>query len=257
MRYRIIALLLLLCPALALSGITGWENSALIPLALILLFYLLIHIKRRLIRPRPDGYLDENTVTVKSGDMNFYLFRNQLGWFAVDSGYQSSSTAGKLEALGIRPETVHTVFLTHSDYDHTGGLEIFSSAVVYMHGEEKPLVNRQQARLFFLYRVPGLERDIRWFTGREWDLPLKPVFLPGHTRGHCGYLVNNRYLCTGDAIRFTRKGLRPFFRFLCMNPGRAKESAAKISRCADNLILCTGHSGVYQKQEGRFKALPQ
>ena len=42
-----------------------------------------------------------------------------------DTGAKGRLLLGNMETLGIAPETIDTVFLSHNHWDHTGGLQDF------------------------------------------------------------------------------------------------------------------------------------
>lgn len=65
----------------------------------------------------------------------------------VDTGYDSDEAAARarpicltpraaLEPLGIAPETVDCVIVTHLHYDHAGGLHLFPNATLHMQAAE-------------------------------------------------------------------------------------------------------------------------
>jgi glyoxylase-like metal-dependent hydrolase (beta-lactamase superfamily II) len=171
----------------------------------------------------------------------------ELGWIVCDTGYGARffdatrawpfriyrwatpvtlrGTAGSaLARLGVRPEEVRHVIVTHFHADHVGGLTEFSGARVYYHEEAlAPLLARKpwgQTRAAFL---PGLlpadlaarstviaAKDFR----AEGTLPflscdlfgdgkLKAVSLPGHAPGQIGLeydVEGERTLYCADAF---------------------------------------------------------
>ena len=122
-----------------------------------------------------------------------------------------------LQRLGLQPEDVKAILLTHGHLDHVGNLVAlreWTGAPVYAHAEERAHV---EAR----YPYTGLSRVCGWAeaTGRfvlrrrvgsvdlnfaDGDvLPfwggLRVIHLPGHTRGHCGfYSEQHDLLFSGD-----------------------------------------------------------
>ena len=57
--------------------------------------------------------------------MNTWLYPTQNGWVMIDTGYENcySSVIKKLRTMGIQPEDVGYLFLTHAHDDHAGFLE--------------------------------------------------------------------------------------------------------------------------------------
>lgn len=123
----------------------------------------------------------------------------------------------RLRLLGLPPDAIKAVLLTHGHLDHTGNLRQlreWTGARVLAHAMEERHVrgiypyrgaNRWCGRLEALgrgvlrYRAAPLDA---WFADGEL-LPywggLRVVHLPGHTEGHCGfYSAAHDLLFTGD-----------------------------------------------------------
>jgi glyoxylase-like metal-dependent hydrolase (beta-lactamase superfamily II) len=123
----------------------------------------------------------------------------------------------RLRRLGLGPESVKAILLTHGHLDHTGNLwaiRQWTGARVFAHAKEERHVqgtypyqgvSRWCGRLeafgrgVLHYRAAPIDA---WFA--EGDLlpfwgGLRVVHLPGHTEGHCGfYSEAHDLLFTGD-----------------------------------------------------------
>ncbi len=122
-------------------------------------------------------------------------------------------------ALGIAPEEIRHIVLTHLDVDHAGGLPDFPWAQVHVHRAEIDAATRprgavQQGR----YRQPHFAHGPDWQPFGEptecWHgLDTGPITglserwrwvgLHGHTPGHCGVLIEadgERHFHVGDAF---------------------------------------------------------
>jgi len=119
--------------------------------------------------------------------------------------------------LGLKPDSIKAIFLTHGHLDHAGNLawlKEWSGAKVYAHGEETRHVagtypytgvtrwcGRLEAMGRFLFRYRAGTIDEFLTDGQElpfWD-GLRVIHLPGHTVGHCGfYSAKHDLLFSGD-----------------------------------------------------------
>ena len=161
--------------------------------------------------------------------VNSYLLRSNGKRILVDAGSGNTlgPTLGKLpenlRAIGVAPETVDIVLLTHIHSDHSNGLvdaegrPNFPNAEILVHADDlrfwvkrepeaadSEFIRRtaQQARHSF---APYGDR-VRAITGGE---PLPGISAhpqPGHTYGHTGWLVssgNETLLIWGDIVHMS------------------------------------------------------
>lgn len=144
--------------------------------------------------------------------------RGRLGQGLIDAaGYQFNerdTAVRRLQTLGLAPEQVTDIILTHADPDHAGGLADFPSAQVHLADEELKSIDTGHPR----YAPRQFDHDPNWKAYRAQDtdwfgLPARRVEtpltsqvllipLPGHTPGHAGVAVeqpNGWFLHVGDA----------------------------------------------------------
>ena len=124
---------------------------------------------------------------------------------------------GLLWRLGLKPESIRAILLTHGHVDHVGNLawaHRFSGAPIYAHRAE-------QAHIDGMFPYTGASRwcgrmervaydiinyrpaKIDHFIDEGDELPfwggLRVLHLPGHTEGHCGFFSDrHRLLFSGD-----------------------------------------------------------
>jgi len=119
--------------------------------------------------------------------------------------------------LGLKPDSIKAILLTHGHIDHAGNLawlKEWTGARVLAHAEETRHVagtypytgtakwcGRLEAagRILFRYRAAAIDQ----FLDDGDELPfwggLRVIYLPGHTRGHCGfYSAKHDLLFSGD-----------------------------------------------------------
>lgn len=117
---------------------------------------------------------------------------------------EGQSVGERLAALGLRPENLDILLLTHLDADHVGGLHELSGAKRILVPEDEYYWScrtvyklRQPQRLWldmpmerFWYRGSPLGTN-RWAYDLFGDESVMCVNLPGHTDGLCALMIRN------------------------------------------------------------------
>ena len=99
-------------------------------------------------RTRADSFIfDDNHDAPHAMDYFIWVLRRGNEVIVVDTGYDATEAAARnrpirmdprdaLKPLGLRPEDVTQVIVTHLHYDHAGGLHLFPNAVLHMQAAE-------------------------------------------------------------------------------------------------------------------------
>jgi len=185
-----------------------------------------------------------------------YLVKHSKGWFLWDTGIADSvasmpgglvpadpkavtwrrpkTLASQLEQLGLKPEDVKAMAVSHTHPDHTGNVELFPQALLYVQKAE--------------YDWPGANNEPRFKPSHPVELLAgdKDVFgdgsvtilsTPGHTPGHQSLLVKlpktGAVVLSGDAVHF--KDNWDNRRVPSMNANK-DQSAASMQKIADTLV---------------------
>lgn len=154
-----------------------------------------------------------------------YLVKHAKGWFLWDTGIADSvaampngltpadpkavtwrrpkTLAAQLEQLGLKPDDIKAMAVSHTHPDHTGNVELFPQAVLYVQKAE--------------YDWPGANNAPRFKPSHPVELLNgdKDVFgdgsvillsTPGHTPGHQSLLLKlsktGAVVLSGDAVHF-------------------------------------------------------
>jgi len=144
-----------------------------------------------------------NIFAVNDAFVNMFLLKDGDNYVAIDAGNDINAITTELKKLGINPEKVSAVLLTHSDGDHVGALKLFKNATVYLSKDEEQMIDGKTARMMGKYnkidtKVYNLLNDQQ--TIRLGNFSIKGILTPGHTPGSMCYLVNGKYLFVGDAF---------------------------------------------------------
>lgn len=213
---------------------------------LVFLLVFLIGILSRF-RPAPTQEIIEGLYALRCLIVNFYAVKTTEGVVLFDTGISAATAKRSLRKLGIEPDEVTHVFLTHTDYDHVGGLGAFAHATWYIPQAEEQMVNGQTTRRLFMHnRLSAPYQTLKdGQTVVVGDSEIQLFSTPGHTPGSASYLIDRRFLVTGDLLRITRKGaVLPFLRFMNKNHRQDIQSVEAIRPVVEEVqCLLTGHTG--------------
>ncbi len=124
----------------------------------------------------------------------------------------------QLSNLGIYPQDIKNIILTHLHFDHAGGLADFPWANVHLHKKEyEAMLHPKKWIEIFAYDPADFAHHPKWITYEKitdkWfdfdaiRLPFSPsIFLIplfGHTSGHCGVAIEGEdgwLFQAGDSI---------------------------------------------------------
>ncbi len=175
--------------------------------------------------------LDNNIVRpLRLGTQTTYLIPAREGFVLVDAGNRNCGRlfARKLARLGIRPERIRLLVMTHVHFDHAGSaaaIQRLTCCRVVVHDREAHLLSSGRAVI-----PPGINWYGRLISGlgtglgaRRFDFPgVKPDLLvkgeenlapfglkgriiptPGHTAGSVSLVLDSGQAFVGDAaIRY-------------------------------------------------------
>ncbi|TDC80266.1 MBL fold metallo-hydrolase [Streptomyces hainanensis] len=182
-------------------------------------------------RPRVRQVASD-TFLVSGSDTNWVIVRDGDTATLIDSGYPADRDAvlASLAAVAVAPEAVAALLLTHAHADHLGAAQSLRTRYgtpVLAHPEEVPHARRDFLDQVSLGQVAarawrpgvaswavralraGATADVAVAEPRPFPAPGRldlpgaplPVHTPGHTRGHCCYLLPDRgVLVGGDAL---------------------------------------------------------
>ena len=155
--------------------------------------------------------------------------------------------------LGIDPKSIHHILITHQDTDHVGAVEadspgLFRNAKLYIGEIENRYLTGEERRkvIYHLYKLPQVtinNEKVLLHDGQVLDIDgvrIECFRVPGHTWGHMVYLIDDKYLFTGDTLWFGADGGYSFI----------------SSLAEDNKPVSYTHLDVYKRQDLQLARKP-
>lgn len=198
--------------------------------------------------PLETGRLTDDVVVVKDDIANvFFVCDSLAGWVAIDAGKSLEGVAGGMRSLGIDPAEVSAVLLTHTDGDHVGALGLFEGAALYMAREEVQMTDGRTAKKFGVMRNLLPRTNYILLDDRQavnvGGLKVEGILAPGHTTGMMAFLVNDRYLFSGDVTALKDGRMAPVPAIYNMDTRQATGSMELLRGLPDARYIFTSHWG--------------
>jgi hydroxyacylglutathione hydrolase len=217
----------------------------LIILAFFITFIVRARSQQRQMTPVETSQITNDIYAIKDGYVNMYLIKDGSEFIAIDAGQKKRVIKDEFQKLGIDPDQVRAVLLTHSDFDHVGAISLFKEAQVYLPREEEQVINGETGRFLFFgnkidvksYKI--VDHDVVWIG----SVKILPVLTPGHTPGSTCYVVNDKYLFTGDALSLKAGNIGLFPKFINKNARQARKSMNKLTGLENVQYIFTAHYG--------------
>lgn len=196
-------------------------------------------------RLSPDGSVPSS--------ISCYLVETQGKKVLFDTGNgteRGGMLLKRLDNIGIAPEDIDLLVITHFHGDHIGGMTeggkpVFTRAEVYVPEQEYAAwlkMSNQNAKMAMDAMAAYGDRLHRFSYSDTLPLGIKPMAAPGHTPGHTVYQMG-RLLVVGDLmhgfdLQIQDLGICPSFD---MNPEQAIESRKKyVDYARENKLITAG-----------------
>ena len=215
---------------------------------------------KEIFKPLNTGWIDKNVACVREWVANIFFYCKDHAVIMIDAGYNYDRLAEKMGWLGIDPQSVQHILITHQDTDHVGAVEadspgLFQNAALYIGEVENRYLTGEVRRkvIYHLYKLPQVTINNKKVLLQDGEvinidgIKIECFLVPGHTWGHMVYLVDDRYLFTGDTIWFGADGGYSFISALAEDNELAMRSLTALEeklRGRDlHPLFITGHTG--------------
>jgi glyoxylase-like metal-dependent hydrolase (beta-lactamase superfamily II) len=212
-----------------------------------------------------------------------YLIHHTQGWFLWDTGIDDAvyklpkhpqvyhewgpgtgpvwskpvTLASQLEQLGVKPEDIKLMALSHSHPDHAGNLEMFPHTMLLVQRAEYDWKGRQDTLQFNPnHPVTKIDGDHDVFG----DGSLMLIFTPGHTPGHQSLLVRlpktGPVILSGDVVHLTENLVN---RGVPVNNESKEDSIHSIDKvlalmAKEHAQLWVNHDAIQDGEQKKFPA---
>ena len=215
---------------------------------------------KEVFKPLNTGWVDEHVACVREWAANIFFYRKGETTIMVDAGYNYDRLEEKMGWLGIAPKSIRHILITHQDTDHVGAVEadspgLFRDAKLYIGEIENKYLTGEVRRkvIYHLYKLPQVtinNEKVLLRDGQVFEIDgikIECFLVPGHTWGHMVYLIDDRYLFTGDTIWFGADGGYSFISALAESNKLAVKSLAELEQKLRTRglrpVILTGHTG--------------
>jgi len=212
-----------------------------------IVFYINFRQAIKSMTPAETGSINDSVWCIKDRFVNAYIFKAGQNYLMVDAGIGEKDFKKEMEKTGIVPDQITTLLLTHTDGDHIGATGLFKNAVIYMHRDEKQMIDGTTSK-------PNTPKEIWKFGPYKLlddndslligGLKIKILHTPGHTTGSSCYIIGNDYLVTGDNLVLTEGKYEHFIEKFNMNTPQQVESIKSLPDPASFKYILTAHNGI-------------
>ena len=224
---------------------------------------------KEIFKPLNTGWIDENVACVREWVANIFFYRKGETTIMIDAGYNYDRLAEKMGWLEIDAKSIRHILITHQDTDHVGaveadGLGLFKKAKLYIGEIENRFLTGEVRRrvMHRLYKLPQVTINNKkqllkdGETFKIGDIKIHAFLVPGHTWGHMVYMIDDKYLFTGDTIWFGADGGYSFISALAESNKLAVRSLGileqKLKKMCVKPLFITGHTGFTDNFEFAF-----
>ncbi|MDO4976849.1 MAG: MBL fold metallo-hydrolase [Eubacteriales bacterium] len=215
---------------------------------------------KEVFKPLNTGVIDEHVKCLREYIANIFFYTKNGTTIMIDAGYNYPRLKEKMGWLDLNPADIRHILITHQDTDHVGAVEkdsdlLFSHATLYLSDIENLYLTGEKRRkvIYGLYKLPMVHSDNPRKLLKDGeifyinDIKIEAILVPGHTWGHLVYLIDDKYLFTGDTIWFGPDGGYSLLSSLAEDNKLAVRSLdvleEKLRSRGINPMVITGHTG--------------
>jgi hydroxyacylglutathione hydrolase len=200
--------------------------------------------------PAETAAINDSVWSIRDRFVNAFIFKGEKSYLMIDAGLGRKRFRQELDKLGINPDDITTILLTHTDGDHTGSVGLYKNAAILMHRDEEQMINGTTGKSKYFktkwkygpYKLLD-DNDTLTIDG----LKIKIIHTPGHTPGSACYIIGTDYLVTGDNLIMESGNYEHFIEQFNMNTSDQIESLRVLPPPGNFRYILTAHNGVIKR----------
>ncbi|EKD26395.1 MAG: metallO-beta-lactamase family protein [uncultured bacterium] len=187
------------------------------------------------------GKVDNQIMVIKDWFVNFYIIKTSNNLVCIDTGWRPFHVMRSFNQLSLDIHDVNAVFITHFHWDHCRCVNQYKNAKVYIGvNETNEKFENKLKHTQTLIKVK--DGDVVEFE----NLSVKVLETPGHTSNSVCYLIDDKFLFTGDTLRIKDNKILPFLSIFNKNRQVLKNSINKINTFKNIECIFTAHNGKFE-----------
>lgn len=232
--------------------IAVWGIGVMIGLIIIIAAVFIINflLATQSMTPAETHAINDSVWCVKDRFVNAFIFKGNNGYLLVDAGLGEKIFKEEMDKIGISPNQITTLLLTHTDGDHIGATGLFKNAVIYMHMDEEQMINGTTGKTKFS-KTKWKYGPYKLLESNETliidGLRIKIIHTPGHTPGSSCYVIGEDYLVSGDNLIVEEGKYNHFIEKFNMNTTEQIESLKILPDPSSFKYILTAHYGVIKR----------
>ncbi|OHE63577.1 MAG: hypothetical protein A2001_16875 [Treponema sp. GWC1_61_84] len=192
----------------------------------------MIRIKKEIgmMDPAPTGLVASGVFAILDSFVNLYLVERDGKYLAVDAG---------------------------TDAKNVRAASLFTNARVYISEREEDMLNGKAHKVLFFRNSLKTEHGFL-ADGEETRIGgwmVRTIVVRGHTSGSACFVVDGKYLFTGDNLSLREGKAAPFNDFFNMDTPTQRADLPKIAGLEGIELLATGHYGTTKAYAGATAGL--
>lgn len=160
-----------------------------------------------------DVYLLEST----KGSYCYLILGNETVLIDTGFAWRGKAMLREIESLGVVPESIKHILLTHHDLDHIGNvymLQNLTGAEIWASEKDVPYITGQSPWYGFKKHINRIMRvkkpgHVRVLSEDKAVAGIKAILTPGHTPGHTCFIYKG-VLFAGDLVENKKEELIPY-----------------------------------------------